>query len=295
MSAWAHGPQHGQVIWEGIRVHDGKILEAEKHMQRMLNAGREIGILDDPCAVAELVSAAELVVARNKDLKRNKDLISNGYMRPVYFRGLGRLWQNIRDAGAKTATSIPNIIIGGWPLPYDENAIKNGINLVVSYWKKPPPDTQLTGLKMGANYATSTLALQTAKDEGYYDALMLDWRGLVAETTSHNLIFVKGNTIYTPQTTVEVEGVERPLFLDGITRQIVSELALKSQPQIQTIKRVIRPEELKDFEAAAVVATASGMLVINGIYGRDGRPLAVYSDNSVIRNLQDSYQKHIYG
>ena len=61
-----------------------------------------------------------------------------------------------------------------------------------------------------------TIEKHRAEREGYADALMLDWRGHVAEATGANIFFVKDGVLHTPLP---------DCFLDGITRRTVIGLA----------------------------------------------------------------------
>ncbi len=61
-----------------------------------------------------------------------------------------------------------------------------------------------------------TISKHAAEAKGYADAMMLDYRGYVAEATGANMFFVKDGEIHTPTP---------DCFLNGITRQTVIELA----------------------------------------------------------------------
>ena len=91
-----------------------------------------------------------------------------------------------------------------------------------------------------------TISKHEAERKGYADALMLDWRGQVAEATGANVFFVKDGVIHTPTA---------DCFLDGITRQSVIKLAKKRGYKV--IERAIMPEELADFEQCFLTGTAA--------------------------------------
>ena len=91
-----------------------------------------------------------------------------------------------------------------------------------------------------------TISKHEAERKGYADALMLDWRGQVAEATGANVFFVKDGVIHTPTP---------DCFLDGITRQTVIELAKKRG--IKVVERAIKPEELEGFEQCFLTGTAA--------------------------------------
>ena len=80
-----------------------------------------------------------------------------------------------------------------------------------------------------------TLSKHAAERDGFADALMLDWRGYVAEATGANVFFVRDGVIHTPMP---------DCFLDGITRRSVMELA--RDKGFEVVERHIPPEELAE-------------------------------------------------
>ena len=68
-----------------------------------------------------------------------------------------------------------------------------------------------------------SLSKHEAEKEGFDDALMLDYRGYIAEATGANIFFVKNSEIYTPIP---------DCFLNGITRQVVIEIAKQNNIKV---------------------------------------------------------------
>ena len=91
-----------------------------------------------------------------------------------------------------------------------------------------------------------TLSKHAAEAKGYADAMMLDWRGQVAEATGANMFFVKDGKIHTP---------DPDCFLDGITRKTVVDLARRRG--FEVIERAIMPDELEGFEQCFLTGTAA--------------------------------------
>ena len=87
--------------------------------------------------------------------------------------------------------------------------------------------------KASGLYMIGSMAKQQAEQEGYADALLLDWRGYVAEATGANVFLVIDGDLHTPS----CEG-----FLNGLTRQSV--ISLARQGQMKVIERHIEPREL---------------------------------------------------
>jgi branched-chain amino acid aminotransferase len=109
-----------------------------------------------------------------------------------------------------------------------------------------------------------TLSKHKAEQQGYADALMLDWRGRVAETTGANIFFVMDGELHTP----EPDG-----FLDGITRRSVMSLARRQQ-----MKVVERPIELAEIGRATEVflaGTAAEVTPVSEIAGHRFMPTRI--------------------
>jgi branched-chain amino acid aminotransferase len=92
----------------------------------------------------------------------------------------------------------------------------------------------------------ATLNKHAAEAKGYADALMLDWRGRVAEATGANIFFVIDGELHTP---------EPDCFLDGITRRTVMQLARNRQMTV--VERPILPEEMAKATECFLTGTAA--------------------------------------
>jgi branched-chain amino acid aminotransferase len=91
-----------------------------------------------------------------------------------------------------------------------------------------------------------TLSKHAAENEGYADALMLDYRGQVAEATGANIFFMRDGALHTPTP---------DCFLNGITRQTAIKLA--KARQIEVVERVIMPDELSTFDECFITGSAA--------------------------------------
>ena len=133
-----------------------------------------------------------------------------------------------------------------WPSYFDPDAKTKGINLALSKWRRPAPDTAPTNSKASGLYQICTMAKHEAEQAGLHDALMLDYRGLVAEATGANIFFVMGDgKLHTPTP---------DCFLDGITRRTVIDLA--KQRGYEIIERQIKPEEMANASECFLTGTA---------------------------------------
>ena len=123
-----------------------------------------------------------------------------------------------------------------------------------------------------------TLSKHKAEAAGYHDALMLDWRGRVAEATGANFFMVQNGVLQTPTP---------DCFLDGITRRTVIELA--KARGIETVERVIMPEELGDADEAFLTGTAAEVTPISEIGPHH------YQVGPITRTLIEDYTKVVRG
>ena len=128
-----------------------------------------------------------------------------------------------------------NVAIAAWDWGsyFDPAARATGLRLAFAEFRRPDPRTAPVKSKAAGLYMICTIEKHRAERQGYNDALMLDWRGQIAEATGANIFFVKDGVLHTPTP---------DCFLNGITRQTVIGLAKKRG--LKVIERAIMPEEL---------------------------------------------------
>jgi branched-chain amino acid aminotransferase len=170
-------------------------------------------------------------------------------MRPVAWRGSETLSVPARDNKVHLA-----IAAWVWPSYFSTEERLKGIRLCWADWKRPSPETIPCKAKAAGLYMICTLSKHAAMDKGYADALMLDYRGYVAEATGANVFFVKGKEITTPLP---------DCFLDGITRRTLIGLA-KANGYTVT-ERHIKPEELAEFDECFLTGTAAEVTPVSEV------------------------------
>jgi branched-chain amino acid aminotransferase len=235
----SHGLHYGSGVFEGERAYAGNIFRLRDHTNRLINSGRILSF--------EIPWSAEAIdAASNAVLKANG--LTDGYVRPIAWRGSEQL------AVSATGTSI-HLAIGAWPWPSYFGAERmQGIRVGEAEWKRPPPDTAPVHAKATGLYIIGSLAKVKAEQEGYADALMLDWRGLVAETTGANIFFVINGELHTPTP---------DCFLNGVTRRTVISLARRNQMKV--IERQITPGELARATEVFLAGTAAEVTAVREI------------------------------
>ena len=236
-----HGLHYGSCVFEGERSYNGEIFKLREHTERLLISADALGF-EVPYNVNEIDKACIEVCKVNG--------IVDGYIRPVAWRGSEMM-------GVSAQINTIHVAIAAWPWPsyFSPEARVKGIRLRTSVWRRPAPDTAPVHAKAAGLYMICTLSKHEAEAEGYDDALMLDWRGQIAEATGANIFMVMGDgKLHTPTP---------DCFLNGITRKTVIELAKKRG--IRIIERVIMPEELADATEVFLTGTAAEVTPVGEI------------------------------
>jgi len=241
-----HGLHYASAVFEGERCYAGNIFRLREHTNRLLASARVLGF-DIPYTADEIDAACAATLAANN--------LTEAYIRPIAWRGSEML------AVSAQQTKI-HLAIATWEWPrYFAGDSMQGIRLAMAPWKRPSPETAPTAAKCTALYTTGTLSKHAAEAEGYQDALMLDWRGRIAEATGANIFLVMDGALHTPTP----EG-----FLDGITRRSV--MALARRRQMQVVERPIEGWEIARASEAFLAGTAAEVTPITEIAGHRCEP-----------------------
>ncbi|HEY4173286.1 MAG TPA: branched-chain amino acid aminotransferase [Rhodopila sp.] len=245
----SHGLHYASAVFEGERAYTSNIFRLRDHTNRLINSGRILNF-DIPWTAEQIDAACNAVLKANG--------LTDGYVRPIAWRGSEQL------AVSATGTSI-HLAIGAWPWPsYFGTERMQGIRVGEAEWRRPPPETAPVHAKASGLYMIGSLSKVKAEQEGYADALMLDWRGLVAETTGANIFFVIDGDLHTPPP---------DCFLDGITRRSV--MALARRNQMKVIERQIKPEELAGASEVFLAGTAAEVTAVREIGAHRFTPGAI--------------------
>jgi branched-chain amino acid aminotransferase len=235
-----HALHYASSVFEGERVYGGKVFKLTEHSQRLVDSATLMGF-KIPYSVAEIDKATEETVKASG--------IVDGYVRPVAWRG-----SEMMGVSAQNNTIHLAIAVWEWPSYFTPEARMKGIRLKISPWQRPDPKTAPVHAKAAGLYMICTLSKHQAESEGFDDALMLDWRGQVAEATGANVFFVMNGEIHTPKP---------DCFLDGITRRTV--IGLAKNRQMKVIERAIMPEEMAKATECFLTGTAAEVTPVREI------------------------------
>ncbi|NTS31967.1 branched chain amino acid aminotransferase apoenzyme [Phyllobacterium sp. YR620] len=235
-----HGLHYASSVFEGERAYGGEIFKLNEHTERLHESARILGF-KIPFTVEELNDACRKLLA--------KQGFKDAYIRPVAWRGSETMGVSAQANKINVA-----IAIWQWPSYFDPAQKLKGIRLDLAEYRRPDPKTAPSKSKAAGLYMICTISKHAAEAKGYADALMLDWRGQVAEATGANVFFVKDGVIHTPTP---------DCFLDGITRRTVIDLAKRRGYEV--VERAIMPEELEGFEQCFLTGTAAEVTPVSEI------------------------------
>ena len=235
------GLHYASAVFEGERAYSGKIFKSEEHTKRLFNSAKIIG-MKIPYTEDEITSVKnELIKKMNKN---------NCYIRPVVWRGSQQMGLSTNNADINVAIALWD----DWASYFKIEDRLAGLQLITSPWKRPAPDTAPFEAKASGPYIICTMSKQFAEDKGYNDALMLDYRGYVAEGTGANIFFIKDKEIHTPIP---------DCFLNGITRQTV--ITLVRDKGFNLIEKHLLPEDIANYDEAFLTGTAAEITPIKSI------------------------------
>ena len=229
-----HGLHYGSSVFEGERCYAGRIFKSAEHSQRLIDSGRILGF-EVPYTVAELDAAKAATVARMG--------YNDCYVRPIAWRGSEQM-------GVSASQSRINVAIAVW----EWGAYYSDLRLTRAIYDRPAPNTAPVHAKAAGLYMICTVCKHAAEAKGFGDALMLDYRGYLAETTGANLFLVIDGQIHTPTP---------DCFLNGITRRTAIDLARRRGLTVN--ERHIKPEELRGAQEVFVTGTAAEITAVRQI------------------------------
>ena len=203
----AHALHYGSSVFEGLRLYDVNgdpaILQLLPHVRRLFDSCRILR-MELPYS-QEAVASAILETVRRNELK-------SGYIRPLAYKGVGPIGLDARSA--PTEVAIFAFEFG----PYlGQAALEQGVDVMVSSWRRMAPDTLASMSKAGGNYLNSQFIAMEAADLGFSEGIALDVNGLVSEGSGENIFVVYRGVLYTPPVGASI--------LMGITRECVLTLA----------------------------------------------------------------------
>jgi branched-chain amino acid aminotransferase len=257
-----HGLHYASSVFEGERMYGGEIFELTAHTERLFESARILDF-EIPFTVAQIDQACVETCRKNG--------LADAYVRPIAWRGSEMIGVSAQNAKIHVA-----IAVWDWPSYFSPEEAARGIRLTWAKYKRPSPETEPVHAKAAGLYMICTISKHIAEKQGFTDAMMLDYRGYVAESTGSNVFFIKDGVIHTPLP---------DCFLNGITRQSVIKLARSKG--FEVIERHIKPEELSTFSECFVTGTAAEVTPVAQIGEYSFKP------GAMSLSLMDDYAKMV--
>ena len=202
-----HSLHYGTAVFEGVRCYDTEngpaLFRWDEHVERLYKSARPLDH-DIGHAPEELTEATVELIRRQG--------FESCYIRPLVYYGYDSLGVSPKDCPTRTM-----IACWPWGAYLGEEALEEGVDVMVSSWRKHHSSQIPTNVKATGPYINSMLAGEEARRNGYVEAIVLNKEGDVAEGPGENIFMVNDGQIYTP-------GLSESI-LDGITRRTVIELA----------------------------------------------------------------------
>lgn len=251
---------YGYGVFEGIRAYEtsngAKIFKAVEHYQRLRKSCELVNIPFE-------YDVDELIHISYNVLKKNN--LSDAYLRPLVYCSPNMQLQQPKEV---------YLMICAWE--WGKYLGDSLINLCISSYQRPNPNSVKVEAKVTGHYVNSILATSEAKVRGFDEALMLDMNGNVAEGPGANFFYEKDGVLFTP-----------PLghILPGITRETVINIC--RELEIPLVEKYFTPEDMEGMDSAFMCGTAAEII---GVQSIDARPMQKKWKESLGSTIQEVYK-----
>lgn len=241
----SHVVHYGSSVFEGIRCYSTPegpaIFRLPEHLRRLHDSAK-VYRMEMPYTEAQLTDALCELISRNE--------LDGCYIRPIVFRGYGTV--GVNPTGSPIETYL---VVWPWGTYLGEGALERGVDVCVSSWARPAPNTLPAMAKAGGNYLSSQLIKMEAVANGYDEGIALSPTGIVSEGSGQNLFLIRDGVLITPP----MEGT----LLQGITRDSVITLARDMGMEVR--ERAIPREALYMADELFFTGTAAEVTPIRSV------------------------------
>ena len=236
----------GDGVWEGLRVHHGRIAFLDRHLDRLWEGAKTLDF--------EIGPTREALTARLYDtLKANGMAEADGvHIRLMVTRGMKSTpYQDPRvTIGPATIVIIPE-----WKNPNPAKA-SDGVKLFTAHVRRGYPDVQDQKLNSHSKLNCIMACIQATK-AGADEALMLDPHGFVATCNSTHFFIVRKGEVWTST---------GQFCLGGITRGVVIEMCREAG--IPVFEKAFSLTDVYGADEAFITGTFAGLTPVKEVDGR---------------------------
>jgi branched-chain amino acid aminotransferase len=266
VSVRAHALHYGSSVFEGIRAYSTPrgpaVFCLQQHVDRLLDSCRifRMSLPYEPAAISDAI--ADLI-------RRNGH--NDCYIRPIVYRGAGSFSLDHRKSPLEMA-----IITLEWGRYLGAEAIEQGVDVMVSSWRRMAPNTFAPMAKIGGQYVNSSFVAMEAVDGGFVEGIALDVEGNISEGSGENVFLIKDGVVYTPPLSSAI--------LPGITRMVV--MTLCSDLGYRVVEQALPREFLYTVDEAFFTGTAAEVTPIKSV---DRVPVGRGSRGAITARVQDEF------
>jgi branched-chain amino acid aminotransferase len=243
VSVFDHGLLYGDGVFEGIRFYNGRAFRLQAHLERLFLSARAIA-LSIPYSIEQLTHAVIETISAAPEI--------NGYLRLVVTRGPGPLGID----PSRCHSPVVFVIADRLQL-VSERVRSEGAKVIIAATRRLGADGLDPRIK-SLNYLNHILARMESTHAGADEAILLNNAGRIAEGSADNIFIVQRGELLTPPV---IEGA-----LDGITRQVVLELAEKLSIKAREIP--LAPYDLFTADECFLTGTGAELIPVGYADGR---------------------------
>ena len=258
----------GDGVWEGLRLHEGAFALLDRHLDRLFQGAKAIG-LQLPLTREGFADALRETVERN-------GMTTDVHVRLMVTRGT----KKTPSQDPRLTVGLPNVVIIAEHKKADPEVAAAGVRLFTSAVRRPAPDTLDQRLNCHSKLH-EVIALVQALQAGADEALMLDPTGHVATCNATNFFVVRRGEVWT--STGEY-------CLNGITRGLVLELC--RDLAIPAFEKPFSLTQVYDADEAFVTGTFGGLTPVIEV---DGRAIGAGGRGAVTERLSERYGELVHG
>ena len=268
----SHVLHYGSGVFEGIKCYSTDkgpaIFRLEEHISRLIESGKKYGI-QIPFANNDLIEACIETVHLNG--------FESCYIRPIAFYGYDTLGVHPKDCPVEVAVAS-----FFWGAYLGDDGLANGVNIVISPWKRLSLDAFPPSAKASGQYLNSMLAVQDARKQGYDESLLLNQKGYIAEGSGQNIFIVKDKKIYTNDVNASI--------LVGITRNSIIQISKDLNYSVEIAD--LTEEMLFNADEAFFTGSATEVTPIATV---NDKPIGNGKPGSITLELKDLYLRIVHG
>lgn len=265
VSVYDHGFLYGDGVFEGIRTYKGKVFRLEQHLDRLFKSAAAIRLKMS-------YTAKQLGEAIHQTMQANGQ--TDAYIRLVVSRGPGDLGLDPNKSPKPMVLIITDKIA-----LYPKQMYEQGMSIITAKTVRTPSQSLDPRIK-SLNYLNNILAKIEALDAGVQEAVMLNYRGFVAEATGDNVFIIKDGRVLTPSLDCGI--------LEGITRDFVMELAAQQGLEVQETE--LRIDDLYYADECFLTGTAAEIIPITKI---DDQLIGAGRPGSITKRLTEVFHQRV--